>query len=113
MKIFINPNLWQDTFEVYIVEENVNGKLYVAEPMELKFKELNNGESVAKPSIRISRFSGKETNFLQALSDALAKAGYEPKTVEENKGELKATKIHLEDMRKLVFKQGEHPNDQS
>jgi hypothetical protein len=47
---------------------------------------------------------GKSTGFLQALSDALAKVGYEPKTVEENKGELKATKYHLEDLRQIIFK---------
>ena len=103
MKIFINPNTWADTYDIYIVEEGISGKRFMAEPMDLRFKEYNEGESV-EPSIKISRMFGKETNFLQALSDALAKAGYEPKTVEENKGELKATKIHLEDMRKLVFK---------
>ena len=103
MKIYITPNNWQDTFEIYIVEEH-NGKRYIAEPMELKFKEHTEGE-VTKPSISISRVFGKETNFLQSLSDALANAGYEPKSVEENKGELKATKFHLEDMRKLVFKE--------
>ena len=71
--------------------------------MQLNFKEVNPGD-ITEPSIKISRVFGRETNFLQALSDALAKAGYEPKTIEENKGELKATKIHLEDMRKIVFK---------
>ena len=103
MKIFIRANEWPDTYDIYIVEEGERGQRYLAKPMNLEFVELKEGES-QEPSIKISRVFGKETNFLQALSDALAVAGYEPKTVEENKGELKAIKIHLEDMRKLVFK---------
>ena len=102
MKIFITTNAWADTHDIYIIEEGHN-KRYVAKPMNLEFVELNEHE-VSEPSIKISRVFGKETNFLQALSDALDKAGYSPITVEENKGELKATKVHLEDMRKLVFK---------
>jgi hypothetical protein len=69
----------------------------------LELKEHKEGES-EEPSIKISRMFGKSTGFLQALSDALAKVGYEPKTVEENKGELKATKYHLEDLRQIIFK---------
>ncbi len=103
MKIFITSNQWQDTYDIYIVEEDFRGKRFIAEPMELKFTEYNETE-IRVPSLKISRMFGRETNFLQALSDALAKAGYEPKTIEENKGELKATKVHLEDMRKLALK---------
>ena len=102
MKIYITQNEWVDEYAVYIVEEGMNGKQYVAKPMTLEFKEHNPAES-EEPSIRISRVYGRETNFLQAFSDALAKCGYEPKSVEENKGELKATKYHLEDLRKLTF----------
>ena len=103
MKIFISENSWADRFDIYITEEGYNGKRMIAKPMDLVFEEIDEG-SPQQPSIKISRFFGKQTNFLQALSDALAKCGYEPITVEENKGELKATKVHLEDMRKLVFK---------
>jgi len=103
MKIFINPNLWADTYDIYITEEGYDGKRLIAKPMQLEFDEIKNGEP-REPSIKISRLFGRETNFLQALSDALAKAGYKPSSVEENIGELKATKIHLADMRKLAFK---------
>jgi len=75
----------------------------VAKPMDLIFEEMKDLEP-NEPSIKISRIFGKETNFLQALSDALAKCGYKPKSVEENEGELKATKYHLEDMRKIALK---------
>lgn len=102
MKIFITSNQWSDTHDIYIIEEDYKGKRFLVEPMELKLKEFNQNEP-QEPSLRISRQFGRETNFLQALSDALTRAGFEPSTVEENKGELKATKIHLEDMRKLVF----------
>jgi len=104
MRVFINSNEWSDSYEVYIIEENYEGKRFIAKPMNLEFKEHKEGDR-EEPSIKISRVFGKETNFLQALSDALSKAGYSPIFVEENKGELKATKTHLEDMRKLVFKE--------
>jgi hypothetical protein len=103
MKIFITQNVWADTYDIHILEEGYNGKRYMAEPMELKFKEYVEG-NIEPPTLKISRVFGRETNFLQAFSDALAKCGYKPKSVEENKGELKATKYHLEDMRKLLLK---------
>jgi hypothetical protein len=103
MKIFISQNEWADSYNIYITEEGYDGKRLVASPMEFKFVPLKENE-VNEPSIKISRVFGKETNFLQALSDALAKCGYKPKAVEENEGELKATKYHLEDMRKIALK---------
>jgi len=102
MKIFITANDWADNYDIYITEEDVDGKRFVVRPMILEFQEIISNQTY-EPSIKISRVLGKETNFLQALSDALSKCGYEPKSVEENKGELKATKYHLEDMRKVVF----------
>ena len=102
MKIYITQNEWKDTYDVYITEEGYKGQKLLAKPIDLVFEEFE-PHSLQEPTIKISRILGRETNFLQALSDALANAGYEPKTIEENKGELKATKIHLEDMRKLVF----------
>ena len=101
MKIFIKQNEWADIYEIYITDEDYNGKRYLAKPMELEFTAVEEGKSY-EPSLRIARFFGKSTNFLQALSDALAQCGYEPKTIEENKGELKASKYHLEDLRKLL-----------
>lgn len=102
MKIYITENQWQDVYDVYIVEQDQRGKRFVAKPMKLEFTEINDLEQT-EPSIKISRVFGRETNFLQAFSDALANCGYESKTVEENKGELKATKYHLEDLRKITF----------
>jgi len=101
MKIFIEANNWQDSYNIYIVEEGHNGKRFLAKPMNLEFVEFNNTEP-QEPSIKISRVFGRETNFLQALSDALGKAGFSPKTIEENIGELKAAKYHLEDLRKML-----------
>ena len=103
MKIYITQNIWADRYDIHIFEEGYDNRRYVAKPMQLEFEEYKEGTEVP-PSLSISRIFGRSTNFLQSLSDALAKCGYEPKTVEENRGELKATKYHLEDMRTLVLK---------
>ena len=104
MKIFIEPSAWQDRHNIYIMEEDYSKKRYIAKPMKLEFEEYKDGE-VQEPTLQVSRaFGGVETNFLQSLSNALAEAGYKPKSIEENEGELKATKLHLQDMRDLVFK---------
>ena len=42
--------------------------------------------------------------FLQAMSDAAWEIGIKPKQIADHSSELKATKYHLEDMRKLALK---------
>lgn len=41
-------------------------------------------------------------SFLQAMSDAAWDIGIKPKQLEDTLNELKATKLHLEDMRQLA-----------
>jgi hypothetical protein len=50
------------------------------------------------PSMRL------DPDDAQRLFEALWQAGLRPSKVESAEGELAATKFHLEDMRKLVFK---------
>ena len=47
---------------------------------------------------------GEGLLILKALAEALQQGGYIPKSAVDS--ELKASKYHLEDMRKLVFKGG-------
>jgi hypothetical protein len=47
---------------------------------------------------------GDVTNYLQAIVNAAWEHGIKPEAMKDHRGELGATKAHLEDMRALVFK---------
>lgn len=86
--------------EMHIVQIGPDGSRYICKPMKMEFEPLTEG-SYTNPSLMISR-QEERGGFLQALVDGLAKAGYRYES--SDVGELKATKVHLDDMRKLVFK---------
>lgn len=91
---------------VYLVRENAKGvyaTLSVGEGGELietpyGFDEA--GNSLQKPFMRCNKA------ILQALVDAVSEQVH-PVKKEVADAELKATKFHLEDMRKLVFNKNE------
>ena len=103
MKVHIKEDAFADVTNIYIIEEDERGQRFIAQPMKLVFKKFDEYLET-QPSIKIGRHFGKVTNFMKNLATALAQAGYEPEVEKELKGELKSTKYHLEDMRKLVFK---------
>ena len=80
--------------------EERNGKLYVAQPVELIFEECSEGYS--EPTMKLGHFMSKQ--FLQALCDEIARHGITPTGKPPLENELTAIKYHLEDMRSLVFK---------
>ena len=52
------------------------------------------------------RFNGHDsTQFLQGLTDGLVEAGFKPDAIKVADERVEAIKYHLEDMRKLVFKE--------
>lgn len=63
------------------------------------------GEDI-QPLVTITRYSVLDNmgNFIQAIIDAAWDAGMRPANFKEHESELTATKYHLEDMRKIVFK---------
>lgn len=100
MKVYIQKEIYSDSIGILFTEEK-NGKRYVCKPVNLELVEHNLGE-ITEPTIRINHFLAPE--FLKALAEALDK--HEIKTDNDFKiqGLLTATKYHLEDMRKIVFK---------
>jgi len=59
------------------------------------------GVILPEPTIRLTEIHAKQ--FLQGLANALAMSGFRPDELKAKDSELKATKYHLEDMRKIVF----------
>ena len=69
--------------------------------MDLAFERMEEGKEY-EPSLKISRVF--VPGFLEALSAALDKSGVRPPSTDRIEGEMEATRKHLEDMRRLVFK---------
>ena len=75
-------------------------KQYVAKEIVLEFEEVPEGAFFKAPTLRINWHDSKD--FMAAIKEALDGEKLPASAVE---GELKATKVHLEDMRKLVFEE--------
>jgi hypothetical protein len=69
--------------------------------LELKFEPVKLGEFIS-PSLVLDEDIAED--LLHAFAQGLAEAGYLPKVYQDKDNELKATKYHLEDMRKLALK---------
>jgi hypothetical protein len=86
---------------MHIVITRLDGrKTYVAKKVELVFEEIPEGSFFKEPTLAIDWYHAND--FKEALKEALDGEKLPPSAVE---GELKATKVHLEDMRKLVFEE--------
>lgn len=96
-KIIIERPYYTDTVQIWFVKFE-GDKIFVAKPMQLNFEQVEKSSSKGNPTLEISGYYSQE--FLEAL-----KLAVEGKTVILLEGELKATKYHLEDMRKLIFKE--------
>ena len=83
--------------------ENAMGLAAIAEPLVMR--PVEKGELVSEPTVQLTMESA------QALMDELWFCGIRPAEAKGSAGELKAVEYHLEDMRRLVFKEsrGENP----
>lgn len=98
LKFYFQTDIASDRVNIYLIGEKHDGSRYIAKPMNLAFEPIDRNNR-SSPSLEIEGFESRE--FLPALANALAEAGYRHESTEA--GELKATKNHLEDMRKIVF----------
>ena len=80
---------------------NKDGKRYVAKPVEFEFEEVSECFRLPDSTFQFTT-KGDARTFLQDLSNELNNQGMKPNN-DAVHGELKSIKIHLEDMRKLVF----------
>ena len=69
------------------------------------FEEYKNNERII-PTLSIPYVFDKENNIINQIVDNLIENGAKPTKPIKNNEELEAIKYHLEDMRKLVFKEG-------
>lgn len=99
-KIFINPRPYDFNVEIWLVnKQGIKTFNTNIEEGRLKLLEVKEGveDSEQKPFLIVPR------DVWQILSNAISEST-PPIKKEIIESELKATKYHLEDMRKLVFK---------
>jgi tricorn protease-like protein len=96
VKVYVQRDYCRDGLIVGIKMKQ-NGKWLYAQPIELIFKEKDQYE-LMEPTFRIS--GDYADDFIEAFRLAL-----DGKTLDHFKGELDATKKHLEDMRHMVFEE--------
>lgn len=95
IKVYIENEPWLMTKAVYVVKRELNKTyLLVNDEWVLQVEGVNVDR---KPTLRLSE------DIFQMVIDALSKE-IKPTEKAEVDAELKSTKYHLEDMRKLVFK---------
>lgn len=105
IKVHFQNEEYADLIKVYIVDHfRQDGKSYL-----LQFGKFNNTWVELKeckiPPEPTFRFRGIEkTEFLKAMADAIAEIGIKTDSDFKIQGKLEATEKHLEDMRRLIFK---------
>lgn len=106
MKIKVVNEQWNDQLAVLFYDDSEkNGPYRVVKPLQLVIEELEESE-IIEPTFRLPR--QEMYDFLQSMADMAEKMGIKTtkQLTQEQKyeGKLEATEYHLEDMRKLVFK---------
>lgn len=92
---------YYDGYSLMLWGEDVN-VIYRVKPLE--FEIWNDHEAVPEPTLFVSKKDIRMgNNVLQELMNELWREGLRPADDVGSVGELKSTKYHLEDMRKLVF----------
>ncbi len=86
----------------FIFFEHRDGKTYVCKPMQIIMEPTGPDGSFSGPSLKFDGVFGDI--FLLALAEALDKSGVKTDKDAKIAGTLEATKYHLEDLRKIVFK---------
>lgn len=99
LKFYFDHVIWDDTTNVYLVGEDASGFRHLAKPMEIKFEKRVPGLTMP-PTLQFVGDLSRE--FFPALVSGLAESGYRYES--SDAGELKAIKLHLADLQKLVFK---------
>ena len=87
-----------DHAEVRIIAK-CGDKILICKPVELEWKEHEEGKYM-EPTFKLGGYMTGP--FLKAFATAAKKNGMNPADDLRMEGELKATKYHLEDMRKLL-----------
>lgn len=97
-RVYITDDYSGKTF--FVITKTEGNKMYAAKQVEMVFEEVPEGTFFKEPTLSFPWHQSKD--FIAALKEGLEGQKLPEGRVE---GELKATKAHLEDMRRLVFEE--------
>ena len=107
MKIHIERDVLARSMKFYFYQKKEFNKIAVAKPIKLTFETMDDGTAVNEPTMEISEVFGN--NIFQEMVDSLYEQGFIPSQLSEQHKQateiLEVKDAHLEDMRKLVFKE--------
>ena len=97
-RVYAKQEPWLDDVSLYIFHDGPQGHLGFVKEMVLERHE--DGQLAENPSMKLP--FGEAHEFLQGMANAAWEMGIKPTALEDQRNELKATRYHLEDMRKLA-----------
>lgn len=86
---------WDGSVRFFIINRNADGSASLAKPVTLEFEPMD-PHKFHEPTMSMPMMVGQA--FLKAIATEIVSKGLHPKEVD---AELRATKIHLEDLRRL------------
>jgi hypothetical protein len=95
-----DPIGFGDQVNFYLQAVDSDGEYFVVKPWQLFWEHIAQGE-IVEPSFALSTQGQGIKEFLKKIQESIELTGVSIET--QSSGELKATKCHLEDMRKLAF----------
>lgn len=99
LRYYFNP--MSGVIEFLLYRRLPNGTRQVVKPINLEIITLENSES-SEATFTLPEYEGRE--LLKDLAEELDKNGIKTSKDAKMEGTLEATRYHLEDMRKLIFK---------
>lgn len=100
-KVYVDTKTWNRNTKIFVTADGHDGRRILI--TRAIMREIDYGQS-ADELCFIDADTPEATGLLQAFIDAAWAAGLRPEGYEEPQNELKATKAHLNDMRRIVAK---------
>ncbi len=91
-----------DGLGIWIMQRDRNG-VYCAKPVNLEMELIKDYPMFPEPTLRFTS-EGEGRDFMRDMAEQLARNGLLPDIAKQNTAEVARLVAHLEDMRKLVFK---------
>lgn len=101
MRLVIRQAWSRNGFDIWLLKERGPNGYWVAKPTAFEFVEKDETFMLPEPTFSINRHEYE--SLTKSITDEMISNGF-AKSSALLDGELKATKVHLDDMRKLVFK---------
>ncbi len=102
LKMLFHYDEYEMHLKILICQEEDGIITHVAQPVNLVMEEREQFSPI-EPTMRIGRGVDAKS-LLKSIEEELPRIGHTPRPQSYLEGELRATKLHLEDIRTLAFK---------